>query len=197
MPDPIRPAGPPADHRQDHEGMVRLTETLVPALVAKLSSSGLGELEIREGDWRIRLRRPPAAAPGGGVQARRERPRHAPHPPERAARDAHAPAGNPGHGPANPGHEPDGAASADLRRAIATSPTVGVFRPGPRPGSRVRAGDRVATVDLLGIPQDVVSPVDGTLVEVFPEAGDAVEYGEEVAVVEADPPAAPAGGGEG
>jgi acetyl/propionyl-CoA carboxylase alpha subunit len=40
-------------------------------------------------------------------------------------------------------------------------------------------------VDLLGIAQDVVAPIDGTLVEVHAQAGDGVEYGQELAVVEA------------
>ncbi len=67
-----------------------------------------------------------------------------------------------------------------------TSPAVGVFRPEAAVGARVRAGDRIAVVDLLGIPQDVTSPIDGTLTEVLAQAGEAVEYGEEVAAVEAD-----------
>ena len=67
-----------------------------------------------------------------------------------------------------------------------TSPAVGIFRPDVKPGARVRSGDRIAIVDLLGIPQDVISPIDGTLVEVLAGAGDVVEYGEEVAAVESD-----------
>jgi glycine cleavage system H lipoate-binding protein len=67
-----------------------------------------------------------------------------------------------------------------------TSPAVGVFRAELTPGTRVRAGDRIASVDLLGIGQDVMSTIDGTLVEVFPQAGEAVEYGEDVAVVESE-----------
>ena len=59
----------------------------------------------------------------------------------------------------------------DPDRAIATSPAVGVFRPGVAIGSAVHAGDRIAIVDLLGIPQDVTSPIDGTLVELFVQAG--------------------------
>jgi biotin carboxyl carrier protein len=53
----------------------------------------------------------------------------------------------------------------------------------------------VALVDLLGIPQDVVAPIDGTVVEVFAQAGDGVEYGEEVVLIEVD--AVPATAGEG
>ena len=38
-------------------------------------------------------------------------------------------------------------------------------------------------MDLLGIPQDVAAPIDGILVELLVESGEAVEYGEEVAIV--------------
>jgi acetyl-CoA carboxylase biotin carboxyl carrier protein len=76
---------------------------------------------------------------------------------------------------------------------MVTSPAVGTFRPGVAVGTVVRAGDRIAVVDLLGIPQDVTAPIDGTLVEVFAQPGEAVEYGEAIAVVAAapedDPPA--------
>ena len=82
----------------------------------------------------------------------------------------------------------------DPDRAIATSPAVGVFRPGVAIGTAVRAGDRIAIVDLLGIPQDVTSPIDGTLVELFAQAGEAVEYGEEIGAIEADAPAPPTDG---
>jgi biotin carboxyl carrier protein len=74
-------------------------------------------------------------------------------------------------------------ASRDPTRATATSPTVGVFRAVAATGTRVRQGDRIAVVDLLGIPQDVPAPIDGILVELLVESGEAVEYGEEVAVV--------------
>ena len=162
MPEPHRPSDRTAAEREaDHAGLARLSETLVPALVSKLNSSGLGELEVREGDWRIRLRRP-AGAP---AQARRERPRAA----------AHAPARPSGHAAAVEPRDP--------HRAPALSPAVGIFRAIASVGTKVRAGDRVAVVDLLGIPQDVVAPIDGLLVEVLVETGHPVEYGEELAVI--------------
>ena len=85
----------------------------------------------------------------------------------------------------------------DARRSVVTSPAVGIFRPGLAVGTAVRAGDRIAVVDLLGIPQDVTATIDGTLVEVFAQAGEAVEYGGEVAVVEAAPAPAPQSDGTG
>ena len=45
------------------------------------------------------------------------------------------------------------APSRDPNRAVATSPAVGIFQPRPemRPGTRVRAGDRLGFVDVLGV----------------------------------------------
>ena len=181
MPDPNRTGDRTAAQRQaDHDGLARLSETLVPALVSKLNASGLGELEVREGDWRIRLRRPAGVAQGG---RRTERPRLGLHLPVVAAPGSGA---TTAHAPTAQGVAP-AAAAPEPRREGATAPAVGVFRPGASVGTRVRAGDRIAIVDLLGIPQDVVAPIDGIVTEVLAQGGDAVEYGEEVAVVEAEP----------
>jgi biotin carboxyl carrier protein len=155
----------PAERQADHEGLARLSESLVPALVQKLNASALGELEVREGEWRIRLRRHQAAAP------RRERARLS---------SAAAPRPAPAAPAAAP--QPDGADDPD--RAVAISPAVGVFRAVAQVGSAVRSGDRIAVVDLLGIAQDVVAPADGVLIEVFAETGEAVEFGEELALIE-------------
>jgi acetyl-CoA carboxylase biotin carboxyl carrier protein len=187
MPEPAPPDRTPAQRVADHASLARLSETLVPALVSKLASSGLGELEVREGDWRIRLRRPASHAPVASGR-RGDRPRMGGHP-ERDARprdarprDARVPA--PAAERGQPATTDDADVAPERVREVATSPAVGVFRPGISAGSHVRAGDRIGIVDLLGIPQDVVAPLDGTLVEVFPQAGDPVEYGEEIAVVE-------------
>jgi acetyl-CoA carboxylase biotin carboxyl carrier protein len=170
----------PAQRTADHASLARLSETLVPALVAKLTGTGLGEVEVREGDWKIRVRRPVTGGPAPAPR-RQERPRLG------AASHAEPRAPKPAAQQSRP--EPD------ARRSVVTSPAVGIFRPGLAIGTSVRAGDRIAVVDLLGIPQEVTATIDGTLVEVFAQAGEAVEYGEEVAVVEALPPTASDGTG--
>ena len=43
-------------------GLAALTDDVLPALIARLRASRLGELEVRSGEWRIRLRRDPSAA---------------------------------------------------------------------------------------------------------------------------------------
>ncbi|HEX2627170.1 MAG TPA: hypothetical protein VHL56_09740, partial [Candidatus Limnocylindrales bacterium] len=54
------------NRRSDHEAIARLADDLLPALIAKLSTTQLGELEVREGEWHVRLRRPYGIGPGEG-----------------------------------------------------------------------------------------------------------------------------------
>ena len=79
---------------------------------------------------------------------------------------------------ARPG--PTAAASWRRRRRSGSSSRA----PRPVPGTRVRAGDRLGYVDVLGVRQEVVAPVDGVVGRELVEAGDAVEYGQELIVIE-------------
>jgi acetyl-CoA carboxylase biotin carboxyl carrier protein len=168
MPERTPPSDRTAAERQaDHDGLARLSESLVPALVQKLNASALGELEVREGEWRIRLRRHQTTAP------RRERTRLAVQAAPRAQAASVVPAAS---AVPDAGDDPD--------RVVAVSPAVGVFRAVANVGAHVRSGDRIAVVDLLGIAQDVVAPADGVVLEVYAETGEAVEYGEELALIE-------------
>ena len=58
-------------HAADHAAIERLASELLPALIAKLGATGLGELEVRQDGWRVRLRRPAdgVAREGAGRQA--------------------------------------------------------------------------------------------------------------------------------
>jgi acetyl-CoA carboxylase biotin carboxyl carrier protein len=171
-----------AERAADHAAIDRLSGELLPALVAKLGATGLGELEVREGAWRVRLRRPgpgTASGHGPGVPASRER-RPAERPP--ADRGEHA-----GDRPARSGHHQDGPPARGVERSVATSPAVGIYRPRTdlTVGDRVRAGDRLGAVDMLGVAQEVLAPVDGLVGASLAESGDAVEYGQELLVIEA------------
>jgi biotin carboxyl carrier protein len=202
-----------ADERTaDHAAIERLADELLPALVAKLSASGLGEIEVGQDGWTVRVRRPADATSGqsrrASDRASRSQPGHAGHghPPagfegHRTGRDAKAGASagqiagaaSNGSGPGSSGDGRDGAAgrsgdgsSGDPHRVVATSPAVGVYQPRAeiKPGSRVRDGDRLGAVDMLGIPQEVVSPADGIVGASLVEAGQAVEYGQDLIVIE-------------
>ncbi|MEO5703414.1 MAG: biotin/lipoyl-containing protein [Candidatus Limnocylindrales bacterium] len=219
--------GSDSSRASDHAGIARLTEELLPALIAKLSTSQLGELEVREGDWHVRLRRPYGNGPGEGRRASdkasRSQPGHEGHGHGRAAVEGHRPSrssgssgsasGSGGSGGASGVTAGSGAASAstngsgggarsggardgdgsDRSRVIATSPAVGTFKPGPRAasGTRVRAGDSLGMVDMLGVPQEIPAPADGIVGQTLVEAGMAVEYGQELIRLELTAPATP------
>jgi biotin carboxyl carrier protein len=169
----------PAERAADHAAIDGLTQGLLPALMAKLSATGLGELEVREGAWRVRLRRPA----DGAVRDKRGTERAA-----RAAAGHHAPPTAQAMTPVGPGRDGrDGTAGpATDRRVVATSPAVGIFQVAAdrRAGTRVRAGDRLGAVDMLGVAQEVVAPMDGVVGASLAESGDAVEYGQDLVVIE-------------
>jgi biotin carboxyl carrier protein len=195
-----------AARRADHAGIAKLTEDLLPALMAKLGSTNLGELEVREGDWTVRLRRPYGTGPGEGRRAAdrpsRSQPGHEGHSHGRAAPEGRgsrggastggatgttagtgaASASTNGTGAARSGSGSGGGVGADRSRTVATSPAVGIFEPGARAasGTKVRAGDSLGTVNVIGVPQDVLAPADGIVGATLVEAGTAVEYGQEL-----------------
>lgn len=212
----------------DHAAIDRLADELLPALVAKLSATGLGEIEVREGPWRVRIRRPATEA-GSELTRRatdrpsRAQPGHAGHGHSPAAFEGHRsgrearesrPAGVHSTNGASPpltavgpgtdatGSGGDGTGRSGERRAsrsVATSPAVGVYNPrtDATPGTRVRAGDRLGAVDMLGVAQEVVAPVDGLIGASLVEPGQAVEYGQELVVIELAGDQAPRVAGEG
>ena len=153
------------DQRRDgREVIARLADELLPVLIARLEASGLGELEVREDEWRVRLRRPQtngATPPTGGPQVTA--------------------------GLAAPSSESRQAVSRPERgRALVTSPAVGYFAPSDnlKVGSALRAGDVIGYIDVLGVRQEVVAPEAGTLARLEVETAQAVEYGQLIARVE-------------
>jgi biotin carboxyl carrier protein len=189
----------PADRLADHSAIGALADELIPALIVKLGASGLGEIEVREGAWKVRLRRPAdATAPGAGRRSgdRPGRTGTAP-PPVRTGLTPVGPGrtggGSPDEVDGRGTSEPGGAAPGDPStrgrdpfRAMATSPAVGFYQPLPGvvPGSRVRAGDPIGAIDVLGVPTEVVAPADGIVGASLVEPGEAVEYGQELVWVE-------------
>lgn len=154
----------------DHAQIEGLADELLPALIAKLGATGLAELEVREGDWKVRLRRSADASTA------------APRAP--SGRGAKPAPGQAGHG--DHAHSAGADAAHGPYRLAATSPAVGIYHPRPEisSGSRVRTGDRIGSVDVLGITQEVVAPVNGIVGAGLVESGDAVEYGQQLVWIE-------------
>ncbi|HXG40120.1 MAG TPA: hypothetical protein VNJ28_04185 [Candidatus Limnocylindrales bacterium] len=123
--------------------------------------------------------------PGGPLPAVQHAPAHS------TTREAPADA-PPGPNGSHPGlgfapdREPAEPRRSDLHRAVVTSPAVGIYQPRRdlSPGSRVREGDRLGFVDVLGVPQDVVAPADGVVGASLAEPGQPVEYGQELLAIE-------------
>ena len=157
----------------ERETIARLADEVVPTLIERLARSDLAELEVRENGWRVRLRRPidgvgtdATASAGHGAQRQ-------PHPVMAAGLSAGSTAAG---GP------------RDAMRGVVASPAVGYFaaRSGVEVGSVLRSGDPVGYVDVLGVRQEVVSPVSGALKAFEVETGQAVEFGQPIARVEAE-----------
>jgi biotin carboxyl carrier protein len=235
--DPARSA---SSRLADHAAIDRLVDELLPALVAKLSATELGEIEVREGAWKVRLRRPADGRTVGRRsqdrspdRASRTQPGHEGHGHARTATESHRSARGSGSagatsasgsagasgsgstagssngntplaplpvGPGRPIEVQTRSTSNDLHRVVATSPAVGIYQPRVEltPGTRVRAGDRIGSVNMLGIPQEVVAPADGVVGAGYADAGDAVEYGQELVAIELVPVSVETGdGGDG
>ena len=141
----------------------RAAAELVPMLTERLSRLGLGEIEVRDGDVRVRV-----------VRALEESSQPTP---GRAA----APA--PGSVPAD---RVGVVASGPAAQGV-TSPAVGffVYADGLGPGLPVDKGDELGHVEMLGVRHDVRAPRRGTVRHLVTEAGEAVEYGQLLVELEA------------
>jgi biotin carboxyl carrier protein len=163
---------------RDHEAITRLADDLLPALIAKLGASNLGEIEVRQGGWKARLRKP-------AVSDEARRAARAAAAASAAPRGTSVTAGGRSADEARRARE-QAAAADESAHATAISPAVGIFHPQRdlTVGMRVRSGDRIGTVDVLGVKQDVTSPVDGIIGSSLVEVGEAVEYGQELVRIE-------------
>jgi acetyl-CoA carboxylase biotin carboxyl carrier protein len=155
--------------------IARLAADTLPRLIERLTNSDLGELEVREDGWRIRLRRP-----NGEDSA--------------ASSSGHGPQGAKAASGARSQHADRAAASrtgstqrVEAPRGLVSSPAVGYFVPrdGVTVGFKVGRGDPIGHVDVLGVRQEVVAPIDGVIGALEVEAGQAIEFGQPVARVDA------------
>jgi acetyl-CoA carboxylase biotin carboxyl carrier protein len=135
----------------------RAAAELIPQLTERLGQHGLGEIEVRHGDLRIRVARalaqPQASAPGRAAPA----PAHGALPGDRV------------------GVVPGGPSATGV-----TSPAVGffVYADGLGPGLPVDKGDELGHVEMLGVRHDVRAPRRGLVRNLVTETGEAVEYGQ-------------------
>ena len=177
-----------------------MNEQFILALVEKFGQGNLAELDIKEGDLHIQLRKdtvgppalppteaePPAEIPALQSELPLESPPAPPQtPPSRAETSeepppAQSPAKPPAKAPAGP------PASLEPGVEIITSPIVATFytSPGPdvppfvSPGSQVKAGDTLCILEAMKMMNHLEAEFDGEILAVLAESGDLVEYGQ-------------------
>jgi acetyl-CoA carboxylase biotin carboxyl carrier protein len=135
----------------------------VKKLIELLEESGIGEIEIKEGEESVRISRGVSGAP-------------APQP---------YPAYNPGFAPAAPAAvEPAPAESSEGSGHIVRSPMVGTFYRSPSPssasfvevGKTVKAGDVLCIVEAMKMMNQIEADASGTIEKVLVENGQPVEF---------------------
>lgn len=154
-----------SDH-DDLAAIERAARDLVPQLTQRLAEQGLGEIEVRHDDVRVRVAAAPASAPPSPMAA--------------AATSAPGAGGSQPVGPGAP------APASGPRRHPVGAPAVGhfVYADGLGPGQEVAKGDALGWVEMLGVRHDVRAPRSGTVRGLPAESGEAVEYGQPLVEIE-------------
>lgn len=137
-------------------------------LIDLVQESGIAELEITEGEEKVRISR--AGQPGPAYMAM---PQPMPMQQFAAAAPAAAAAAAP-------------AVAAPVEGHVVKSPMVGTFyrsaSPGAKPfieiGDRVNAGDTLCIIEAMKLLNEIEADQGGQVKEVYVENGQPVEYGE-------------------
>lgn len=145
----------------------------VKKLIDLVADSGIAELEITEGEEKVRISRYGQGAPA--MMYAQQQPMMMP---QMAAAPAAAPAA-----PAEAA-EPEG--------HVVKSPMVGTFYRAPSPGAKafievgqtVSAGDTLCIIEAMKLLNEIESDATGTVKAVLVENGQPVEYGQPLFVIE-------------
>ncbi|MEM1190991.1 MAG: acetyl-CoA carboxylase biotin carboxyl carrier protein [Pseudomonadota bacterium] len=147
----------------------------VKKLIELLEESGIGEIEIKEGEESVRISR----GVSGTLAAP---PSYAPAPVPVAVT---APAPAPGAAPSPAETETSAApAGEDTQGHVVKSPMVGTFYRSPSPsspsfvevGKTVKAGDVLCIVEAMKMMNQIEADVSGTIEAVLVENGEPVEF---------------------
>lgn len=147
---------------------------LIRELARLLDETGLGEIEIQQENFRVRVARPASQAM-----------------PPPAPASAPAPAGAPSQSPAA-GPEPRRPADFASHPGVVKSPMVGTAYCAPAPGAapfvepggEVKEGQIILIIEAMKTMNQIPSPRDGRVVSVLVTDGQPVEYGEPLLIIE-------------
>lgn len=151
-----------------NSGGMQVDTDLVRELAAMLNDTGLSEIEVEDGERKIRVSRTmtAVAAPMS----------YAP-----------APAAAPASAPAAPAASTGPAISANAMK----SPMVGTAYLTPEPdaapfvsiGQQVKAGDTVLIIEAMKVMNPIVAATSGTVTEIYVESGQPVEFDQPLLVI--------------
>jgi len=142
-------------------------------LIELVQESGIAELEITEGEERVRINRTGAAQVAAPAAA--------------PAPAAPAPAGA-----GAPPAPADEAKSAEVEGHLVKSPMVGTFYRSPSPGAKafvelgqtVGEGDTLCIIEAMKLLNEIESDKAGTVKAILVENGQPVEFGQPLFVIE-------------
>src|SRR5687767_6891884 len=145
-------------------------------LIDLVQQSGIAELEITEGEEKVRISR---GVPGGVAQAMPQ------------AGTAYVTAPAPQAAPAAPAAPAEPAAPPEPDAKLVKSPMVGTFyrssAPGAKPfveiGQAVKAGETVCIIEAMKLLNEIETDQDGVVKEILVENGQPVEYGQPLIVL--------------
>lgn len=160
-------------HEKDEKGNMRIDVGLVRELAAVLDETGLSEIEVEDGERKVRVARQLTAAPAAFVAA----------PAAPAAPAPAAPAAAPATAPTP--------APASAENAV-KSPMVGTAYLSPEPGAKafitvgqsIKAGDTLLIVEAMKVMNPITAPSAGTVKSILIENGQPVEFDQPLVVVE-------------
>ena len=162
---------PGATKGGEKNGGMRIDPTLVRELAALLTDNELTEIEVADGDRRIKVKREPAAIIGAAAAP--------------AAAGAPALEGPPMRGKEDVG-EPEEAAGHAVK-----SPMVGTAYLSPEPsakpfvevGDAVKAGDTLLIVEAMKVMNPITAPTGGVIKKLLVSDGQPVEFDQPLVVI--------------
>jgi acetyl-CoA carboxylase biotin carboxyl carrier protein len=140
-------------------------------LIELVESSGIGELEIQEGEERVRITRASPGAPAPVIVQAPAAPIVAANAPAQAQPAVEAPA------------EPEG--------HVVKSPMVGTFYRAATPGAKafvdigdtVQAGDTLCIIEAMKLMNEIEADKSGVVKEILVENGQPVEFGQPLVLI--------------
>ena len=158
------------DHKDDG---INIDPAYVRALAELLDDTSLTEIEVEDGDRKVRVARKVSVATAPVAFAPAPAPVAAPAAAPAAAAAAPAPA-------------------ADSFADAVKSPMVGTVYLSPEPGapnfaapgSAVKAGDTILIIEAMKVMNPITAPNGGTVKSIFVESGQPVEFDQPLMVIE-------------